>query len=243
MTRNIRRTIIASTILALMIVSFAATGARTTSGAVADVDLSAEDRTLNSFVNELGKFDKKNSELSKKASLTRIEFDAHQRDAESLKSRVSGVQNALREVIRKLKAAGQWDNLDQLVLAKISDPKFQDLVRRDGFKRTLEDAASQLSSDADEISRPLDLLRNRVRAQVQDSVFEPRNSTLALRAVPVAYNSAPAMFKTGVRCRIAYLRGGISGAFGGRPSDNAINAINCFCYADGDSCSALFATQ
>jgi FtsZ-binding cell division protein ZapB len=84
-----------------------ARSARTVVGVVADADLSAEARVIDSFVNDLGKFDKKNSELSKKATLTRTQFDAHQREAESLKGRVSGVQNALREAIRKLKAAGQ----------------------------------------------------------------------------------------------------------------------------------------
>jgi hypothetical protein len=217
-----------------------ATSARTVAGGVAEVDLSAESRSLDSFVNDLGKFDKKNSELSKKATLTRLEFDTHQRDAESLKGRLAGVQNALREAIRKLKAAGQWDNLDQFVLAKISDPRFQELVRRDGFKKTLEEAASQLSNDASEISKPLDLLRNKIRAQAPETVFEPRHSELSSRAVGVAYHPASIMFTTTVRCRISYLRAGITGAFGGRPSDNSINAVNCFCYGDGDSCTALF---
>jgi hypothetical protein len=49
-------------------------------------------------------------------------------------------------------------------LAKFNNPTFQDFVRRDGFKHTLEDVAANLSSNAKEISKPLDLLRNRVKA-------------------------------------------------------------------------------
>jgi hypothetical protein len=216
-----------------------AISARTVVSVVADADLSAEDRVLDSFVNDLGKFDKQYSELSKKATLTRLEFDAHQRDAESLKSRLASVQSALREAIRKLKAAGQWDNLDQIVLAKINDSAFQNFVRRDGFKRTLEDAAANLSNDASEISKPLDLLRNKIRAQAPETVFEPRHSELSSRAVGVGYRlEAVALVTTlSLKCRVASARFGIAGFVYGATSkaNKAREAYNCTCFG---SCAA-----
>jgi hypothetical protein len=208
-----------------------AISARTVTGVIADADLSAEDRILDSFVNDLGKFDKKGLELGKKAALTRLEFDAHQRDAEALRNRVSGVQNALREVIRKLKAAGLWDNLDQIALAKVNDPKYQDFVRRDGFKRLLEDAALNLSGGANDIGKPLDLLRRKIQAQASEGGFEPRNSTLASRAVRVAFQPEPALFRDSLRCRAASLRLGIAGLVHGGTSKvaNAFDAYKCAC--------------
>jgi hypothetical protein len=212
--------------------------ARTITGVIIDADLSAEDRIIDSFVNDLGKFDKKGLELSKKASLTQAEFNAHQREAENLKNRVANIQNAFREVIRKLKAAGQWDNLDQIALAKVNDRNYQDFVRRDGFKRILDEAASNLSNSAADIGKPLDLLRQKLQAQGSESIFEPPNSTLALRAVPVAFQPEPAVFRDSLRCRAASLRLGIAGlVYGGTPKvAKAFDAYKCAC--EGVLCDA-----
>src|SRR5205814_640611 len=77
--------------------------------AFADVDLKSEGRDLDTFVNDLANLDKKSAELAKKASLTRAEFDSHQKTADDLKSQLSSIQNTLRQIIAKLKAAGQFE--------------------------------------------------------------------------------------------------------------------------------------
>jgi hypothetical protein len=203
------------------------------------IDINSEMRTLTTFVTDLGRFDKKRVELGKKESLTRAEFVALQNSSDELKRRLPAVNSTIQEIARKLKAAGQWDNLDATVLAKLDDPKFQSLFRRLGFKQILENAASRLSSDADEISQPLEPLRNRVRAQ--NSILEPRHSDLALRAVPVAYEPSPALTATSFRCRFSLLRMGLSRAFGtsGAPSNGAVNAVNCFCLDTASDCLEL----
>jgi hypothetical protein len=237
-----RRRVVAYAILAALISLMGlqlATSARTAAAGLADADLSAEDRIIDSFVNDLGKFDKKGLELGKKASLTRLEFDAHQRDAEALRNRVSGVQNALREVIRKLKAVGQWDNLDQIALAKVRNSTFQDFVRGKGLKRTLEDGALNLSGDAGDIAKPLDSLRRKIQAQASDGGFESGSSSLASRAVRVAFEPEPAVFRDSLRCRAASLRFGITAlVFGEGPkTTRAATASNCAC--EGTHCDEL----
>jgi hypothetical protein len=214
-----------------------AISARTITGVVADADLSAEDRILESFVNDLNRFDKKGLELGKKASLTRLEFDSHQRDAEALRNRVSGVQNALREVIRKLKAAGQWDGIDQILLAKFNDSKFQDFVRRDSFKRTLEDASLNLSGAAGDIAKPLDSLRRKIQAQASEGGFESGSSSLASRAVRVAFQPEPVVFTSSLRCRAASLRLGVAVFVYGPTSqaNKAKDAYNCTCFGVCDA--------
>jgi hypothetical protein len=217
-----------------------ATSARSLPGSRAvEANLGTESRTLDTYLDDLARLDKKGLELGNKPALSRAEFDAHQRTADDLKRRLSAVQTALRDAITKLKAAGQWDNLDQIVLAKISNSKFQELVRRDGFKRSLETAASTLSNNANEIDSPLSNLRNKVQAR--DLGFEPGQSALALRAVPVAYTPSPAAFASKLRCSLAYLRAGISGAFnpGTGPSTKANLGILCFC--DGNFCNEYVA--
>jgi hypothetical protein len=205
------------------------------------VNLQSELRTLDTFVDDLGKLDKKRVELSKKDSLTRVEFTAVQNSSDELKRRLPAINSAFQEITRKLKAAGQWDNLDAAVLAKLDDPNFQSLARRLSFKQILENEASRLSRNADEIGQPLESLRNRVKAQLRDSVFEPGNSSMALRAVPVAYASSTALSADTFRCRVSLLRMGLSRAFGntGAPSNRAVNAGNCFCHGIGEACQAL----
>jgi hypothetical protein len=230
MIGNIRKSIVAIAIAALIIVQFVGKSAATASPASApafvDADLSAESRSLDTYVDELAQFDKKGKDLAKKPSLTRTEFATYERRAEDLKRRLSGVQNTLIQIITKLKAAGQWDNLDQSVLAKISDSRFQDFVRREGFKKVLEEAASVLSNSANEIVSPVEILRNKVHAQAPD--FEPGNSILASRAVRVAYTT---MFTKPVRCALAYIRVGITRRplGSGKPSKGANDAFNCYC--------------
>src|SRR5690242_16159833 len=68
--------------------------------ALGEADISAESRTLDAFLTDLGKFDKTNAELSQKESLTREELNSHEQTGTDLKRRVSEIQGALRDVIR-----------------------------------------------------------------------------------------------------------------------------------------------
>ena len=226
---------VVTTMLIQVVSASVATTSPAPSVAFAEADLSSESQTLDSFATDLGKFDKKGGELAKKISLTRAEFAAHEQSANDLKRRVSGIQNALRDAIRKLKAAGQWDNLDQTVLAKISDSRFQTFVRTEGFKKTLEEAASRLSDDANQISNPLDALRNKVLG----AVFEPGTQSLASRAVRVSY-TPPAMLALNFRCRLASLRYGFRFVLERQDVSDAVANFNCQCFGLG--CSGSPAT-
>ena len=202
---------------------------------VGDADVSAESRTLDAFVTDLDNFDKKTVQLKRKESVSTGEFELHERTGNDLKRRVSEIQNALRDAIRKLKATGQWDRLDEIVLANTSDPRIQELLRRESFKRVLEETANSI--DPGEIDRPLDALRNRVRAQ---NSFESGNSTsVALRMVRVSYSSGPVMATVSMRCRFALLRNGFSQGFSknGSGSKKSNDAVLCQCYQLGVGCA------
>jgi hypothetical protein len=208
-----------------------------------DVDLDAEARVLDNFVRDLALFDKRVAESSKKSSLTRAEFDPLKRSGDDLKGRLSEVQNALRDAIRKLKTANLWEGLDATVLARITDAKLQARFRQNSFRQALDEAASTLASDAKEIDDPLIPLRNKVQARLPESNFESDRSSLALRTVRVSYSPAAAVFKASFRCRLANLRAGIGSAFTSHPGTNsrpAQNAVDCYCELDGDACVALF---
>lgn len=209
----------------------------------ADIDLGAEARILDNFGRDLALYDKRVAEFSKKSSLTRAEFEPLKRSGDDLKGRLSEVQNALRDIIRKLKAANLWEGLDATVLARITDTKLQARFRQNSFRQALDEAASTLSNDAKEIDDPLNSLRNKVQARGPESTFESDSSSLALRTVRVSYSPAATVFGASFRCRFANLRAGIGGAFSSHPGTNskhAQNAIDCYCNLDGDACVSLF---
>ena len=171
--------------------------------APAEADLSAELRVLDSFADDLNKFDRRRAELSKRASLTREEFDPLQRTADDLKRRLSQVQNALRDAINKLKASGDWDDLDAKLIAKITDSSLQSRFSQNSFKKLLEESSSQLSGQANDISSPLDALRTKISANRQESQAS---------FVTASFEPEPALSKsTSLGCRVQRLRSGLMG--------------------------------
>src|SRR5438552_2228193 len=193
------------------------------------VDLSSEARTLDDFVNDLFKLDKKGWELAKKASLTRAEFDSLQSSSDDLKRRLSELQNALRAIITKLKDAGEWDDIDSRVAATIDDAATLSRFRQTSFKRELEEQAAELTNHADQISSPFENLRKKISARAPDPVFEPAGSASALQTVAVAYHPGPAIVTTGVRCTLAHLRYGASRIVWGAVRAGADEAYKCAC--------------
>jgi hypothetical protein len=203
-----------------------------TSAASAAVDLGAENRVLETYFNDLGQFGRKCAELEKKKTLTRADLSPVERNSDDLKRRLSSVQSALREVVRKLKAANQWDNLDTVILARVRNTKFQDFVRREGFKRLLEESASQLASEAGQVSLPLDALRKKVSVSTTGFNFRTGMSAFTFHALPTTNAPAPAMAKFSLKCRLTFVIVGVSGFIHGNPTDKALETIECACTND-----------
>ena len=216
-----------------------ASGPPSLASALTDADLNSEERALDAFLIDIGKLDKRRTELGKKSSLTRAEFDSLESTSDGLKRRVAGIQNTLRQVVAKLKASGQWDTIDQTVAARVNDQVFQDFVSRVGFKKALEDAASRLNSNADEIGAPLDILRNRVKAQVNDSGLELDNASLAGRAVRVGFKPARVVADQNLRCRLVSIHYGIHGFIHGNSTTKLNLQTNCYCKGDQNACDQL----
>ncbi len=204
----------------------------------AGADIRSEIRVLDAYVTELGRFDRQCADLGKREFVTQIDIDAQQRIADDLRRRVSGIQNSLQTIVRKLKDSGEYDNLDQLILAKVTDGTSNTFFRRESFKKILESAVLQLSSDANQVSSPLEALRGKVRAQAHDSIFDTNNSPLALRAVRASYAASPAMFDLNLRCRVGWLRAGFSKAFTGHVSQGAQDTVNCHCLGIQSACNS-----
>src|SRR5713101_4805775 len=142
---------------------------------IADVDIQAEGRTVDTYVHDLNAFHKRAAEFSRKRSLTRDQFNSLERESDGLKQRLSSVQSALNEIMKKLKAAGQWDGLDTR-MSKISNPTFREVADEIGFKKTLQELALGATSNADQISAPLEPLKIKI---AQSPETEAQASKLA----------------------------------------------------------------
>ena len=191
-------------------------------------EIANEARTLDKFVDDLFKLDRKTGELSKKASLSQTEFDSLKGSADDLKRRLSQVQNALRGVITKLKAAGEWDDIDSKVAETITDASLRARFRQTSFKRELDELAENVANQAGEISDPVEVLRRKVTARSRDSVFPSSGYALAWQAEPAAYHPEPALFTSGLRCSLSKMRYGAVKLIGVSTA-RAHEAYHCAC--------------
>jgi hypothetical protein len=232
-------------VMTAILTGHATRATRQPSATVANVDLSSELRQLDSYANDLSAFDKTFDVVSRKQSLTKNEFDGLQRRAEDLKQRLSGLQAVIGEIIRRLKAADQWEKLDDTVLAQITNARVRNQLSQIGFKRLLEETASQLSSDGNEITGPIELLNRKVAANLYGSDFDGRS--VSWHVVPAHYRAEP-LLKQSLRCSLSSIRAGIYGfvqhspvqvAPKGSKGEHINDEVNCYCGGQAAACQAL----
>ena len=190
-------------------------------------DLSSEVRALESYADDLAAFKIECARLNKKPSVIQTEIDPIQRKADDLKRRLSGFQNAVGEVIRKLKAANAWDDLDAKLLANITDPRERAFFQESSFKRDLEEAASSLSSRSSDINVPLDILRRKLTSQTL-SPYEERGYSI----IRVSYSPPAPMKFVSLDCTVHRVRFGIIRRLGGMQTNASCNAMGCACNPD-----------
>ncbi|MDQ3821526.1 MAG: hypothetical protein M3362_28130, partial [Acidobacteriota bacterium] len=184
-----------------------------------DPDISSEIRTLNTYFDDLLRFDKECAAAFRKASLTSEDVAALDRKGQDLKNRLSGVKSALQGIEEKLKAANQWSGLDARLLGQITDASAQARFRANSFTKTIEEARTQLAQD--DITGALEALHKKASGQAQDA------------------NALSFRLSNKTKCRLAYLRYGFSSAFSssGRPSTSSVNDVSCYCDSNPEDCS------
>jgi len=187
-------------LLAVAIIPSAGTSTATNQPPQTRAELTNEYRIIAKYGDDLVAYDKQIVELNRKARLANTDVDPLQTKADDLKSRLTGVQSSVREIVRKLKAANEWDDLD-ILPERFTDPGFKALFRESSFKQDLEEAANGLTSHSGEISTPLDGLRRKLTSQHH-----------AGSAVPLtgASNAAPEPFAfVSLKCSLLVLKGKI----------------------------------
>jgi len=187
-------------LLAVAIIPSTSTSKATNQPPPVDVDLATEYRVIAKYGDDLVSYDKQIAELAGKTRLARTDVDPLQTKAEDLKTRLSGVQSSVSQIVRKLKAANEWDDLDTLP-ARFTDPGFIALFRESSFKQDLEQASNGLTGHASEISTPLDNLRKRLSSQ--------HHAPRAVQFTGESY-AAPSPFAfVSLKCSILVLKGKI----------------------------------
>jgi hypothetical protein len=195
---------------------------------VTGADLGNEQRIIARYINDLVAYDKETQALGKRARLVSNDLDEVQNRSEDLKRRLSEVQNAVREMVRKLKAANEFDDLDTNIVARITDARDKTFFQQNSFKKLLEDSSNGLTSYGSEISTPLDNLRRKVAGRTSSSDGE---------AVIVRAHHAAAPFgKNGLQCALSNIQVGIVWRMGGTEDRPHQNTRICACYG-GATCS------
>ena len=228
MTKTYRKAIAITAVAVLMLVQgiFMSAGARATTAALADANLTAESQALKSFDDSLTKLETTCADLGKKASITGVEFASAKLQGDNLKSRVSQVRQTIRSIIDKLKAAGEWDGLDAKLLTKITNERVRSLLRDNGgAKKILEDAASQFGGLSGEVDSLVQSLNSKVRAQL-----DPHAGTdLTPRAVRVGFKPEPAPFRVSFRCAFRTVQGIVDGVRGNEVTPEHIDQMIAAC--------------
>ena len=198
------------------------------------VDLSNEERVIAKYADDLAAYDKQAAELGKKARLVSADIEAIERRSNDLESRLASVQSAAGEIIKKLKAANEWDNADSTLLGRITDARRRSFFQESSFRQLLEESASSLNSRRNEIAAPLDSLRKRLTSRYGEGAD--------FQIVRAGYRAAipnPVMIKS-ARCMLAGMRYGISGFIHGPEATKRSEAgVDCYCFGMASACSAI----
>lgn len=211
-------------VLAIALISSLRPSTATTMASAPDVDLRNEQQTISRYADDLIVYENQAAELGKRATLANADFDPLQRKSDDLKGRLSGVQNAVREIVRKLKAANEWDDIDTRAAARIRDARQRTFFQDGSFKQLLQESEN-IGSQANEISSPLDTLRRKLTS---------RNYGGAEVQMVRAAFTQPAPFESGsLGCRVGRLGLKIVIGLGGTPSREQSDRVFNRCHPDG----------
>lgn len=196
-------------------------------------DLANEERVIAKYFDDLIAYEKQAAEVGKRARLVCADLDSIQRQSDDLKGRLSGVQSAVGEIVKKLKAAHEWNDLDPSIAARITDASQRSFFQQSSFKQLLEGSSSDLSSHANEISLPVENLRKRLTSRTVSPYGD--DAQLVQAAFP---GPAPFTF-TSLRCTMAHIRIGLIHRLGRVPTQTTVDKALCACDPQNGVCATI----
>ena len=213
-------------ILALALAAFTGAHTAATVRAMAEPDLrsdlSSETQALQTYLNDLVAYNGQCAKLSKQASVRQADIDPLQRKSDDLKRRLPSTQGVIGAIIRKLKAANAWNDLDAKLLANTTDARVRTFFQESSFKQDLEDAAANLGSQANDIGIPIDNLRKKLTGQTSSP---GRGASIVL----VAYHPPAPMKFVSLACTIGRIQLRVIAVAGGVMSGATCDKVSCAC--------------
>ncbi|HWP45262.1 MAG TPA: hypothetical protein VNO14_18615 [Blastocatellia bacterium] len=173
-----------------------------------DVDLSSEQRILDEYARSLLAFKGQVAQLKRRQTVSATEFEGANTSANNLKRRWPEARRSVESAIRKLKAAGLWDQLDAIVSARLRDARARSIINQNGGPASwLEQTVSQFINVDSDLFNDLDALRGKVRAEGGNTFTDVAIPSSGHRVIAVAYSPAAApRFGAGFTCVVFGLR-------------------------------------
>ena len=197
--------------------------------AATPADFSNEERALAKYFDDFVAYDSECAKLGKQAVLEHIHINPIQAKSDDLKRRLPELQNTIREIVKKLKAAKEWDDLDTTIAAQIKDGTSNTFFKQESFKQILEESSNNLNSHGNEISIPLENLRKKLTSRT----FSPYGDGADLQIVRAAYEAPPPMKFVSLRCSIGRMRIGLGIKLGRYPTGETVNRVAGACGENG----------
>ena len=189
-------------------------------------DLGSEQRIIAKYISDLAAYNQETQALGKRARLVSSDLDGVQNRSEDLKRRLSEVQNAVREIVRKLKAANEFEDLDANIVSRITDARDRSYFQQNSFKKLLNDASNDLTSYDNDITTPLENLRKKLTSRTV-----PSGDSLIR-----AHHALAPFGKNGLQCALSNIQVGLVWRLGGAEDRAHQNTRICACYG-GATCS------
>jgi hypothetical protein len=189
-------------------------------------DLTNEERTLSRFFADLSAYSKEVSELDKRPRLASADLEPLQRKSADLKGRLSGVQSSIAEIVRKLKAANEWERLDETLLTGITDARQKTFLQEVSARRLLETAAGNLSSRGGDISGSIENLRKKLTRGYRSNA--DTQFVLVRYEAPVPFGAKDSLGCYAGRAMLVAIK-----LVGGTPTNAAYDAVFHQCWPEG----------
>jgi hypothetical protein len=150
-------------------------------GQTANVDLSSETRIFDSYSDPFGGYLRSIDDLKKKPSISKAQIAEVAATAENLKQRAAEFERNVESLIVKLKAAGLWPRLSDIVKEKLKDSRALGIINRNGGpNQWLEHAASVYTANAREFF-------DQTIAEIR-SKHQARSDSPSIRPHPFRFN-------------------------------------------------------
>jgi hypothetical protein len=198
---------------------------------VAEADLRNEHRLIGKYLEDLLTYDKETAELGKRARLAQADIEPVERKSQDLKTRLSGIQDAVREIVKKLKDTGEWADLDKNLVARITNTRDKSFFQQNSFKKFLENGSNELTSHENEVIAPLDSLRKKLTSRNSRPYGEAQ-------IVNAAYETPAPFFGAFGKCLMANIQLGLTWRLGGQESQKNQNQRLCYCDPSPTTCAS-----